>query len=336
MKSPTIREIARIAECSLSTVSKAINGRADISESTRRRILKIVGDNNYTPSALGKGLKNQRTENIGVIFSKEDRPLSLNPFYSRILEGIEAELAINKYNLVLCLTVDKKTNNYPKMIRERNVDGVILISVQKEAFVNQLMDDRIPLVLVDPNSNYHNATQVVIDNEDGAFQATQYLILKGHKKIAFISPHLDRDSFRLRYAGFNKAMTHYHLSIDENYVQIEGLEHGYDQVRRLLQLKERPTAMFIANDLNVMYAYQAIRDLHLKIPEDISIVGFDDIAWSKIASPQLTTMRVYKEEMGSIAVRNLLNIISNDKASAITTILPVKLIERNSVKDLNE
>ena len=94
--------------------------------------------------------------------------------------------------------------------------------------------------------------------------------------------------------------------------------------------------MFIANDLNVMYAYQAIRDLHLKIPEDISIVGFDDIAWSKIASPQLTTMRVYKEEMGSIAVRNLLNIISNDKASAITTILPVKLIERNSVKDLNE
>lgn len=333
MKTPTIKEIARLAECSLSTVSKAINGRSDISENTRSRILKIVEEYDYTPSALGKGLKNQKTENIGVIFSKENRPISLNPFYSRILEGIEAELAINKYNLVLCLTVGSRGNEYPKMLRERNVDGVILISVQREGFVKHLLDDRIPFVLVDPNMNYQDTTQVMIDNENGAFQATQYLILKGHKNIAFISPQLDRDSFRLRYSGFIKAMEHYHLPISEKNIQIEGLENGYNQVKRLLQLDERPTAMFITNDLNAMYAYKAIRNLNLKIPEDISIVGFDDIAWAQIASPQLTTMRVYKEEMGSIAVRNLLKIINNDTTSPTTTILPVKLIERNSVKE---
>jgi len=332
----TIKDIAQAAECSLSTVSKAINGRDDISASTRARILKIVEELDYTPNAFGKGLKNKKTENIGVIFSRESRPLSLNPFYSRVLEGIEAELAINDYNLVLHMLPEKYDGEYPKMLKEHNVDGIILFSALHDRLIQQLLDDMIPMVHVDPGVNSDRCSQVIIDNERGAFLATQYLIHNGHKKIAFISPDIDRESFRLRYLGFRRAMDHYRLKMDERYIRIGGLEQGYEQVRDLVQLKKRPTAIFITNDLNVMYAYQAIKDCNLTLPDDISIIGFDDISWAKSATPSLTTIRVYKEEMGSIAVRMLLRIINNELNSPVTTMIPVRLVERKSVKNLSQ
>jgi len=329
----TIKDIAREAKCSLATVSKAINGRHDISETTRDRILKIAEEHNFVPNAFGKGLKNRRTENIGVIFCRESLPLSLNPFYSRVLEGIEGELAINNYNLVLHLLPDVYRGEYPKMLKERNLDGVILIGVLQEKFVSQLSKEKIPIVSIDPKIVTDNFSQVLIDNEHGAFLATQHLINNGHRKIAFISAELERESFRQRYLGFKKAMHHNHVKIVEQFMQIGGLESGYEHARILLNLRERPTAIFVSNDINAMYSYQAIKESGLRIPEDISVIGFDDIAWAKMASPPLTTVRVYKEEMGSISVRKLLNMINRTEKIS-TTIIPVRIIVRESVKQL--
>ena len=332
----SIKDLAKIANCSISTVSKALNGKPDVSEETRKRILKIAEAHNFVPSAFGKGLKRKCTENIGVVFCREEQPLSGNPFYSRVLEGIEAELAINNYNLILYLLPEEEKAELPKMLREKQVDGVILIGVLNQAFVERVKTVHVPAVLVDPKISIDDLNQVLIDNEHGAFQATQYLISNGHTRIGFISGDLDRMSFRQRYKGYRKALTYNKIEYDDQIIQTGGLEKGCDHVAQLMKLKDRPTAIFSANDINAIYGYKAIYDVNLKIPDDISIIGFDDIDLAKYSTPSLTTIRVYKEELGSIAVRRLLNIIQNPQEEPTTFVVPTKLIERESVKGLGK
>lgn len=328
----TIKDIAREANCSLATVSKAINGKRDISEKTRRRILKIVEEHNFVPNSFGRGLKMHRTENVGVIFCRELQPLSGNPFYSRVLEGIEGEIAINNYNLILHLIPEDYKDDIPKMVRERQVDGLILVGVLKQEFINSIVSKNIPIILVDPKILTENVNQVLIDNEHGAFIATQYLIRLGHRRIGFISGDIERLSFKQRYDGYKKSLKYSNVPFNSELVSTGGLEQGYEHVKKLLDLPIKPTAIFAANDINAIYGYKAVLDLNLIIPDNISIIGFDDIDLSKISSPPLTTIRVYKEELGSIAVRTLLKIINDKIEKATTTIVPVKLIERESVR----
>jgi LacI family transcriptional regulator len=330
----TLKSIAAAANCSVATVSKALNGRPDVSEATRDRILAIAKEFDFYPNAQGKALKKRVTENVGVIFCREKLPLSLNPFYSRVLEGIEAELAVCNYSLVLHLLPAAQIDSVPKMIRERQVDGLILVGTQQQSFIDQLGFLKIPTVLVDPKITNNTFCQVLIDNEHGAFQATQYLIDRGHSRIGFISGDLDRLSFRQRFDGYCKAIKFARLSVQEELVRCGGLEKGYDHVNALLSLAERPTAIFAANDINATYGYKAIKDRNLRIPEDISIIGFDDIELGKIISPPLTTIRVYKEQMGSIAVRTLFKVIQHEIEQPVTTLVPTRLIERESVANI--
>lgn len=331
----TIKEIAKKANVSTATVSKALNSRHDVSAETRRRILEIAKSQNFVPSASAKNLKLKRTENIGVIFCRESQPLSGNPFYSRVLEGIEAESAINNYNLVLHLLPNEYRDTLPKMIRERQVDGLILVGVMSGEFIRRLAEMHITCVLVDPKIDLENMSQVLIDNEHGAFQATQHLINFGHKRIGFISGDLERRSFNLRLKGYRKALEYNGIDFDTKLIVSGGVEKGYEHTSQLLQLKDRPTAIFSANDINAIFGYKAISDAGLKIPDDISVIGFDDIELSKISNPPLTTMRVYKEEMGSIAVRVLLQTMRNEIDKPLTTMIPIKLVERNSVSNAN-
>jgi len=326
-----IKAIATAAHCSVSTVSKALNGRPDVSEETRKKVLKIAKQHNFYPNALGKGLKNKYTENIGVIFCREFQPLSVNPFYSRVLEGIEAELAINNYNLVLHLLPENYSGDLPKMIREQQVDGLILIGVLHQEFIDQIIELEIPSILVDPKLILDNFSQILIDNEHGAFEATQHLIQRGHRRIGFISGDLDRLSFRQRFDGYLKALEYHRVPVDDLLIRTGGLEKGYEYVTALLEMTDAPTAIFAANDINAIYGYKAIKDKNLRIPEDISVIGFDDIDLAKISSPPLTTVRVYKEELGSIAVRTILKVVQQGAGRPTNMIVPVRLIERESV-----
>ncbi|MBO8130952.1 MAG: LacI family DNA-binding transcriptional regulator [Candidatus Marinimicrobia bacterium] len=325
----TIKDIAKLANVSISTVSKALNDRRDIGRETKEKIIKIAKELKYDHHRLRK-LEAEKTNNIGVIFCREGRPLSNNPFYSRVLEGIEGEIVINNYNLILQLIPDPETNKLPKMIRDNQVDGIIVVGVFNELFTNIIRNSIIPAVFVDPKVYLDKETQVLIDNEHGGFIATRYLINKGHKRIAFVSGQLERLSFNQRYIGYKKALDFYGIEFDENLVKTGGLERGYEHTISLLENENPPTAIFYANDLNAIYGYKAIKDKGLKIPDDVSVMGFDDIDMAKFSNPPLTTVRVYKEEMGSIAVRQLLNVISGKSYRGVTTIVPVKLIERQS------
>ncbi len=331
----TIKDIAELAGVSQSTVSKALNARQDVGPKTRDRILRIARAEGYTPNGFGKGLKQKITENVGVIFCRESQPLSGNPFYSRVLEGIEAELALNNYNLFLHLLPESGISGPPKMLRERYVDGIVLVGNMRHDFIAQMREFNLPIVLVDPKTNFDSCSQILIDNEHGAYEATQYLIKAGHRRIGFISGDLERASFKQRFDGYSKALRAAGIPMRQDYVRAFGLERGYDHVKELLSMDDRPTAIFAANDINAVYGYRAIKEMGLRLPEDISLVGFDDIDLGKIASPPLTTIRVYKEELGSMAVRVLLRKIKEDDQRPITVMIPTRLVERESVAVCN-
>lgn len=327
----TIDELAKLANVSKSTVSKALNDRPDVSSKTKKKILAIAEEHNFIPNAFGKSLKSKITKNVGVIFTRERHPLSNNPFFSRVLEGIEAELALNNYNLVLNIIAESDDQPLPRMIRERHVDGVILIGVFNDQFIERLIDTKIHIVQVDPKRNIDEVSQVFIDNEHGAYLAIRYLLDHGHRRIGFISGELSRLSFKQRLDGYRKALVQEGIPYDPNLVRAYGIEEGYNQVKSLLE-EEHPTAIFSANDLNALSGYNAVLDMKMKIPDDVSIVGFDDIWSANLANPPLTTVRVYKEELGSIGVRTLLRTINGEIEKPVNSILPVKLVERQSVK----
>ena len=330
----TIKDIAKLAKVSQSTVSKALNDRHDVSQKTKDKILKIAAQHNFKPHNMSNLNVKVMTENIGVVFYREKRALSGNPFYSRILEGIEGELVLNNYNLILHLLKQQKNGIMPKMIRDRKIDGLILIGIMSPEFMAQLKDTDIPVMHVDPAADYTGFNKVTIDNERGAFLAAQHLITNGHREIAFLSGELERSSFGCRLAGFKSAMKLHNLPIRDEFIMAGGVDEGYDQVTKLLALKKRPTAIMFSNDENALYGYKAIYDHGLKIPDDISVVGFDDISMAKYASPPLTTVRVYKEEIGSVAVRNLLPLLKEKPVTPMHILVPTRFVERESVRKI--
>ena len=328
----TIKDIARLAKVSQSTVSKVLNDRPDVGLQTRRRVLDLVEEHKFVPNAAGKSLKKKNTGNIGVIFRREQNPLSSNPFYSRVLEGIEAETALNNFNLVLYMAAENQEPSLPKMVREQQVDGIILVGIQHARFVEGLLQADVPLVLVDPKNIFHRCAQILIDNENGAYLATQHLIAAGHHRIGFVSGELTRLSFQQRLNGYLKALKSYNIKVDDALIKSGGVEAGYELTKRLLTADFPPSAIVFVNDINAIFGYKAATELGLKIPDDISMVGFDDIDMARMATPPLTTVRVYKEELGSVAVRSLRQLLNEDETINSTTIIPVRLVERQSVK----
>ena len=329
----TIKDIAKLAGVSQSTVSKALNDRPDVSAEMKKKILEIATEYKFTPHAFGKALKKKTSENVGVLFCRDLHSISGNPFYSRVLEGIEAELAINNYSLVLQIITETTKDELPKMVRERQVDGLIIVGTFKDSYINRITEEVLKLVFIDPNRTFNQHSQILIDNENGAFQATEYLLNGGHRRIGFISGDLSRNSFKQRYNGYVRALKQAGIQVDKSLIRTGGLENGYEHVRDLMKTQEL-TAIFSANDINAIYGYRAVLEAGLKIPDDVSMIGFDDIDLAKIAAPPLTTVRVYKEELGSIAVRTLLQQIKGEADLSIKTIVPTKLIKRDSARNL--
>jgi LacI family transcriptional regulator len=333
MKVPMdIRTLAKLANVSPSTVSKALNDRSDVSPETRQKVQEIARAHGYSPDSFGKGLKTRSTENIGLLFSRDQHALSDNPFYSKVLEGVESELSINNYNTIFNI-IQPSTRGLPKMVRERHVDGVILIGVFHEDLLEKLRAETLPVVMIDPQNPVDAFGQIHIDNEYGAFLATRHLIDAGHREIGFVSGELSRLSFRQRLEGFRKALRAQGLAQDDRLIRTGGIENGYDHFRSILT-EQNPTAIFSANDINALRGYKAIHDLRLRIPEDVSVVGFDDIDLASIAAPPLTTVRVPKKEFGSIAARTLLSLVREDVPRKPVIVMPTQLVERASVRTI--
>ncbi len=330
----TIRDVAQRAGVAVSTVSLVINRKGRVSKKTEQRVLKAIEELNYHPQRVARGLVTKRSGNLGFILSS-DHFSQAEPFYTKIFLGTEFEARSHDYYILLT-TIEKQSGNYiiPRFLLEKNVDGIILAGTVPPKIIDYISGRNLPLVLVDYYPSRGNHSAVLIDNVGGIRQATQHLIGLGHKHIAFIGGDMSHPSMKERCQGFRLALEENDLPINAQSIccdqSMTGPADGFAATNLLLAAKTKFTAIVAANDAMAVGALRACRDQKIRIPEDVAITGFDDVETAITARPTLTTVQVPKEEMGTLAVRHLVNIINGTASKGTKMIIPVKLICRES------
>ncbi|MCL5986322.1 MAG: LacI family transcriptional regulator [Actinobacteria bacterium] len=328
-----IKDIAKKLEVSESTVSRALADHPLISEETKKKVRKLAKEMRYRPNFIAKSLKLKRTKTIGLIIGD-----IMNPFYPEITRG--AEDIANKYdfNIILCNSDydPEKEMKYIRVLEEKRVDGILITPVsEKTNGIKLLKESKIPFVLIDTKPPLRiKANCVYVDQEYGAYYATEYLIKNGHRKIALINGPKTQSPCKQLEIGFKKAMNAHHIPINEKFIKVCNLKKdgGYNSMRELLSLKpeERPTAVIFISDITSMGAYDAIEEKGLKVP-DISIIGYDNIPESKYLSPPLTTVDQPKYQLGTEAMNILIKQLQEEEKwePKVIRLIP-QLIERKS------
>lgn len=331
----TIKDIARLANVSITTVSRVINNKSEgISEATRSKILEIIKETNYQPNTIARGLVTKKTKSIGLII-----PDITNPFFPDIARGVEDSANIYGYNVFLCNTDDKidKENDYIKALKEKYVDGIIFTSssITESKHISEIMNNNIPIVMIDRyiKPERRKICGVFLDNYKGGYLATKHLIDLGHNNIACISGPLYTESAKERLRGYKDALAENNIKINEEII-IEGdykIKGGALALEKLLD-KKYITGVFACNDLMAYGAYKTLKANGYKIPNDISVVGFDDIQLSQIMEPQLTTVKQPSYDMGLMAMRMLIKLIEGKRLSKKIINFEPQLIIRQSTK----
>jgi LacI family transcriptional regulator len=328
--SPTIYDVARHAGVGVGTVSRVLNDSPRVSEATRQKVLAAIAELDYHPSPIAQRLSLRKTFAIGVI-----APFVTRPAFVGRLRGVEAALTESKYDLVLynVETTDKRDACFRELPTSQRFDGLLIIALPPtEEDVAHFHQAGIPVVLIDA---YHPALScVVIDDVKGGYMATQHLIELGHTRIAYISDPLE-SPFRFtsslhRYQGYRQALDEARIPFRPEYHRWaeHGEEQARDMARHLLDLAEPPTAIFAASDTQAMGAIQAARDADLRIPEDLSVIGYDDLQAAEYMG--LTTIRQLLFESGQRGVELLLETLENSQIEPVHEVLPIELIVRGT------
>jgi LacI family transcriptional regulator len=328
--SPTIYDVARHAGVGVGTVSRVLNDSPRVSEATRQKVLAAIEELDYHPSPIAQRLSLRKTFAIGVI-----APFVTRPAFVGRLRGVEAALTESKYDLVLynVETTDKRDACFRELPTSQRFDGLLIIALPPtDEDVVHFHQAGIPVVLIDA---HHPALScIVIDDVKGGYMATQHLIELGHTRIAYISDPLE-SPFRFtsslhRYQGYRQALDEAGIPFRPEYHR--WAEHGEEQARdmahRLLELAEPPTAIFAASDTQAMGVIQAARDADLRIPEGLSVIGYDDIQAAKYM--ELTTVHQLLFESGQRGVGLLLETLENPQTEPVHEVLPIELILRGT------
>jgi len=330
----TIKDIAKLANVSITTVSRVINNKTEgVSEETRNRILQLVKELGYQPNAIARGLVTKKTKTVGLII-----PDISNPFFPDIARGEEDSAHIYGYNVFLCNTDDnlEKESEYINALKEKYVDGIIFTSssIPKHEHITDLIKSGIPVVIMDRRIDSEDIYGVFLDNYEGGYIATKYLIDLGHKRIGCITGPLYISNAIERLEGYKRALVDNEIEVDNRLI-FEGdykINSGIIGAEKLLE--HEVTAIFASNDLMAYGAYKAIRSYGYKIPDDISVVGFDDIQLSQILEPQLTTIRQPAYDMGLAAARMLIKLVEGKKLKKKIINFRPQLIIRQSTKNI--
>ncbi|MDP9568570.1 UNVERIFIED_ORG: LacI family transcriptional regulator [Kosakonia oryzae] len=327
----TMKDVARVAGVSTSTVSHVINKDRFVSDAVREKVEAAIKTLNYAPSALARSLKINQTRTIGMLITA-----STNPFYSELVRGVERSCFERGYSLVLCNTEgdEQRMNSNLETLMQKRVDGLLLLCTETHQPSQEIMQryPSIPTVMMDW-APFNGDSDLIQDNSLlGGDMATQYLINKGFTRIACITGPLDKTPARLRLEGYREAMTRAGLTIREGDEIESDFEFGggFDAMQTLLAMNERPQAVFIGNDAMAVGAYQALYQAGLKIPQDMAIVGYDDIELARYMTPPLTTIHQPKDELGELAIDVLIHRIAEPGLQQQRLQLTPILIERGS------
>jgi LacI family transcriptional regulator len=338
----TIRELARLSGVSIGTVSRALNGYADVNPATRERIVRLAEELDYTPSASARTLVTQRSHVVGVFLDTgEGHPDLQHPFFHEVLVGVQDTAGGQGFDLLLFATEQPGNgygrHNYVKRCRHHNVDGVILMGVDhNDEEVRRLTASTIPTIGVDVQLTGRATSYVCSDNLAGGQLAVDHLVELGHRRIAILHGPTDTLAGLDRLKGSRQALQRAGLAYRDEYV-VQGdfyVDSGHEATARLLALDEPPTAIVAASDLMAVGAIRAAAERGLSVPGDLSVVGFDDIMLAAHLQPGLTTLRQDKAGLGAAAARALLAMTSSPANGSpedpAPTTLPVQLVTRGT------
>ncbi|WP_409275060.1 LacI family DNA-binding transcriptional regulator [Neobacillus sp. SCS-31] len=331
----TIKDVAKKANVSIATVSRILNGQPGYSEKTKQKVLQVIEELGYQPNAVARGLINKKTHTIGVLF-----PSLWGSLVTDWLSGIEKAASEQGSSVIVCHTESngEKTIKYLQLLGEKRVDGIIFVSeVLKKEYFQVIRKMNVPLVLLSTKSDSLPVPYVKVDDFQAAYSATEYLIHKGHRSIGMISGNSeDIIAGKPRIDGFIQAMKDNEIPLDGNNIVKTrgfGFNEGKTGLRELLSQKPDTTAIFAASDEIAIGAISTATLLGKKVPEDISIIGYDNINLASMSVPPLTTIHQPFIEMGEIAGKMLLNMMGTDKVPE-SKIIEHTVIERNSVKEI--
>ena len=336
----TIKDVAREAGVSAATVSYVLNQKNldRITTETKRKVLKAAKKLNYYPHAAARGLASNKTQSIGVSINNIDFLTVL--YFSVIIGGISRVVGDYDYNLHFTITDNKakggkKNLFFMRKVAERRLDGLIIIDQWiSDRDILELKKRRFPFVLIDSDISDEEIISVGTDNKEGILQATEHLIKLGHKRIGFIVEVMKFYKIKEMLAGYRLALKRHGLKYERGLIResAPNMEKAYKRTGELLRLPQRPTAIITSSDKIALQALTAIKDKGLRVPEDISLVGYNDEPLIAQFEPQLTTVKVSLQEMGKIATEMLFDIINNKETFKKRKVLlkPELLVRKSS------
>ena len=334
-----MKDIARVCGVSVATVSKALNGLPDIGEETRERICRTADEMGYLTNAAARALKTNRTFNIGVLFVDSQRSGLAHEYFSAVLDSLRVEAEANGYDITFInRNVGRKPTSYLQHCLYRGVDGVVVACVDfEDPMVLELIQSQLPVVTID--HVFNNRIAVLSDNADGTQALVRYAAARGHRRIAFL--HGERTTVtENRLAGFYRACEELGVAVPDEYVRASAYhdtDSCYEATKALLALRTRPSCVLFPDDFSCIGGLNAIREAGLRVPEDISVMGYDGINLSRVISPRLTTYRQDTGALGKTAAARLVEQIEHPKTTVPDrVIISGRLLEGESVADISQ
>ena len=337
MARTTLKDVARRAGVSSATVSYVLNGKRTISEDTKRRVREAIEELDYVPDLAARGLSRRDSMLIGVVVPQTepgDRLMFQNSFYSEVLGSIEYYARQRGYHILISAT--DANESYLTLAKQRNLDGIIVIGMYPDEFYQQMKKTQIPIVLIDSYCNDHYYNNIRIDDAYGSYLATRYLLECGHRDAAFFAGQLKENGvMQKRLAGYRQALEDNGLSA---YARVTGdgfsIRNGYEQTLRALHVRQRPTAIFALSNTILLGALKAVREMKLRIPDDISLASFDNYDYLDYLDPAVTRVGQPSDEIGAQAMEILLQRIAGETGGEEQRRLPPSLIVCRSVRKL--
>ncbi len=331
----TIKDVAKRAGVSTTTVSHVINKTRFVAEETKASVWLAIKELSYSPSAVARSLKVNHTKSIGLLATSSE-----SPYFAEIIQSIESCCYAKGYTLILCNTYNdlEKQQAYISMLAQKRVDGLLVMcSEYPEALLELLEGYRsIPMVVMDWGIPRRDFTDSIQDNAElGGYMATRYLIERGHRDIGAITGQLAKNTGGGRHRGFLRAMEEAKIAVHDEWIVLGDFEpeSGYHAMHQILAQKQRPTAIFCGGDIMAMGAICAADEMGLRVPHDISVIGYDNVRNARYFTPALTTIHQPKERLGAMAIDMLLDKIINKREAPQTIEVRPQLVERRSVAD---
>lgn len=332
-----IKDIAKAANVSIATVSLVLNNKPGVGESTRQKILNIVKEMGYETNILSKPALKNNGDIRFIIYKKHGKVVADTPFFSQLMEGIDYECRREGYNLVISYINNDNKVELLNLLKDSRPQGIILLATEMQyKELGEFIELNLPFIVLDSFFKYKKLNMIGINNTEGVYESISYLYQLGHRKIGYLKSSIHINNFSQRFLGYINALKDKGIEKDESLVCClePTYEGAYRDMHKHLISKPNnlPTCFFADNDIIALGAIRAMKEYGLSIPNDISIIGFDDIPTSQMTDPSLTTVRVYKQRMGMIAVKRLIDIMNDSPQEYIKIEVGTRLIKRESCK----